>query len=242
MINKLECKNVSISYAKQLILKNINFEIETRQIISIVGSSGGGKSTLLKAIAGFIPYQGKIFLNRQIVTKSDATRGVVFQDASLFPWLDVEQNIAFGLKATHQSKIEINQRVTELLHTVEMEKYRKNRISTLSGGMKQRIAIARALANKPPFLLMDEPFGALDSITRDKMQNLILKIAQNQNIGILLITHDLDEAIRCGNYILVLDKKHQTFQKIDNPLFNKNISTENLALLNQVKESLIASF
>lgn len=214
MINKLECKNVSISYGKQLIFKDINFKIETQQIISVIGSSGGGKSTLLKAIAGFIPYQGEIFLNEHLITKSDATREIVFQDASLFPWLNVEQNIAFGLKATHQPKMKINQKVTELLHTVEMEKYRKNRISTLSGGMKQRIAIARALANRPPFLLMDEPFGALDSITREKMQNLILKIVQNQNIGILLITHDLNEAIRCGNYILVLDKKQQTFQKL----------------------------
>lgn len=242
MINTLECKNLSITYGKKQILKDINFKISTNQIVSIVGSSGGGKSSLLKAVAGFIPFNGQILLNNRLITKSDGTRGIVFQDSSLFPWLNVKQNIAFGLKAKSIPENQINDRVDELLKDIDMLDYKDNKISSLSGGMKQRIAIARALANKPPFLLMDEPFSALDTITKEKMQNLILKIALCQNIGIILVTHDLNEAIKCGNYILVLDKDKKTFKEIDNPLFNRPTSTDYFEIFDRLKKSILKNF
>ncbi len=224
MNNSLTCQRVSINYTDKEILKNVNFTIRSHKIAAMIGASGGGKSTILKAIAGFIPYQGEIRLNQEILTSSDWRRGVVFQDSSLFPWLTVYENISFGLRAKKYDQEKIKKRCMELLNLIGMQQYRDNLISTLSGGMKQRVAIARALANKPLFLLMDEPFGALDSVTRNKMQNLIINVAREENIGILLITHDITEALKCGNNVLVLNKERKNFENVGNPFFNQSLA------------------
>lgn len=224
MVNILKCNNVCISYNRKEVLNDVNLELETNKICSMIGTSGGGKSSILKAIAGFISYEGQISINHEIVTQSDWRRGVVFQDASLFPWLSVSENIIFGLKAMHVSPRERQERCDQLLKLIEMDKYKDNRISTLSGGMKQRVAIARSLATKPMFLLMDEPFGALDSVTRNKMQKFIINIAKQEEIGILIITHDISEALKCGNDVLVLNKNKKNFERFYNPYFGKDIS------------------
>lgn len=241
MTDLLECGHVNVSYGKRKILEDVNFSLHTQEIVTMIGTSGGGKSTILSALAGFIPYTGHILLNKKEIKGSDQNRGVVFQDASLYPWLTVEQNITFGLKATGKNKIYIRNRSRELLKLINLENYRRQPISALSGGMQQRVAIARALANKPNFLLMDEPFSALDTVTKDRMENFIRKISYQQKVGILLITHDLDEAIRCGQKILVLDKKKKNFREFKNAFYAIDQPTaQQLAHLNNFKNNLIA--
>jgi NitT/TauT family transport system ATP-binding protein len=211
---KLLVKNLSKSYPVRgdrhlTVLQNIDIEIFPREFICLVGASGCGKSTLLNIVAGLTPPSaGEVLVDGRSVTgKPGSDRGMVFQGYTLYPWLTVAQNIAFGLQFQNMSQPEQRQRVNYLLNVVGLEKFAKSYPKQLSGGMKQRVAIARALANEPAVLLMDEPFGALDAQTKEQMQEFLLELWEKTHVTVLMITHDVEEAIYLSQRIYVLSAR-----------------------------------
>ena len=185
-------------------LKNINLEIRQGEFISIIGSSGCGKTTLLRLIGGLDqPQNGRLLLNEEPITGPDPQRGYVFQQGSLFPWLTVEQNIAAGLKARHVYR-EQKEKVAEYIHLIGLDGFEKAFPHQISGGMAQRVAIARALINNPEVLLLDEPMGALDSFTRADLQDKLLEIRAQNDATMILVTHDVDEAIYLSDRIVIM--------------------------------------
>lgn len=187
-------------------LSNIELAIAQGQFISIVGGSGCGKSTLLRIIAGFeTEYTGTVTLGGKPIEKPGLDRGMVFQEHRLLPWLTVEQNIALGLN--NMPDIEVQRRISEHLELVGLAGFAKSFPRQLSGGMSQRVAIARALVNQPEILLLDEPFGALDALTKIQMQNEALRIWQAEQMTMILVTHDIDEAIFLGDQVVVMSNR-----------------------------------
>ncbi|MGB0929013.1 MAG: ABC transporter ATP-binding protein [Pikeienuella sp.] len=186
-------------------LKNINLEIKKGELMSVLGPSGCGKTTLLNILAGFLaPTGGESRLGDSVVRGPDPQRGMVFQKGALFEWMSVEDNIGFGQKMRGVPKAEIARTVEELLDIVGLQEFGKKMIYELSGGMQQRVALARCLANDPDVVLMDEPLGALDALTREKMQALVLKLWKDTGKTIILITHSVDEALLLGERLLVM--------------------------------------
>jgi len=171
--------------------------VQDREIVTLVGASGCGKSTLLNLIAGFeIPTVGQVLVDGRPIQGPGPDRGVVFQQTALFPWLSVEDNVAFGLSLrANQGKADRRQVVERMLQRTGLSPFRERLPAELSGGMRQRAAIASVLAINPSTLLMDEPFGALDSLTRSIMQDFLLEIWEEQRKTVVLVTHDIDEAI-----------------------------------------------
>lgn len=185
-------------------LKDIHLHVRRGSFVSILGASGCGKTTLLRLIAGLDPIQeGSIRLNGREVSGPDPERGYVFQQGSLFQWLSVEGNIASGLKARHVYKEKKN-RVPEMIHMIGLDGFEKAWPHQISGGMAQRVAIARALINDPEVLLLDEPMGALDSFTRADLQDKLLEIQREEQKTMLLVTHDVDEAIYLSDEIVIM--------------------------------------
>lgn len=203
-------KNLYKSYDNQkldreFVLNNVSFEVEENEFVCILGKSGCGKSTLLNLLAGFIkPNDGEIFVAGHIVNKPSADIGVVFQDHALFPWCTVEENIAFGPNLDKEKKTKSKEITRNLIDMIGLNGYEKEYPSSLSGGMQQRVGIARALATNPDLLLMDEPLGALDALTRENMRQEILKIWEETRKTIVLITHSVKEAVYLANRIIVL--------------------------------------
>lgn len=188
-------------------LDNINFNIFPGEFVCILGPSGCGKSTLLKILAGFIqPTSGVVKLDGNEINGIDWHRGVVFQNPPLYEWLSVKNNISFGPKMRKLPKKEYSKLADEYIEKVGLTGFANKKIYELSVGMKQRVSIARALINNPEILLMDEPFGALDALTRENIQNLIRKIWWNTGKTILFITHDVEEALLLASRIIVLSK------------------------------------
>lgn len=186
-------------------LKNINLNIKNGELMSVLGPSGCGKTTLLNILAGFLaPTAGKIMLNGHEVTGPDSERGMVFQQGALFEWMNVSKNIGFGPKMKGTPQGEINDKVEELLGIVGLQDFGDKMIYEMSGGMQQRVALARCLANDPDVILMDEPLGALDALTREKMQSLVLDIWKKTGKTIILITHSVEEALLLGERLLVM--------------------------------------
>jgi sulfonate transport system ATP-binding protein len=184
-------------------LADIELLVPGQSATCIVGASGCGKSTLLRIIAGLEPdYQGTVTLGGRPLSAPGLDRGVVFQDHRLVPWMTVEKNIAFGLHRL--GKAERSQVVDEKLALVGLSAFKHAYPSQLSGGMAQRVAIARALAHRPKLLLLDEPFGALDALTRLQMQDEVIKIREVEQITTILVTHDIEEAIYLGDQVVVL--------------------------------------
>lgn len=223
----LEIKNLSKSFgkasSKSLILKDINFSVNKGEFLCIVGPSGCGKSTLLRQIGSFdAADSGNILLNNKYVTKPELNRIMVFQDFNqLFPWKTVMENIIFPLKTNKliENKKELLEMGEKYLSMVKLEKFSKYYPHQLSGGMKQRIAIARALAINPHILLMDEPFGSLDAQTRSELQDMLLNIWQETNITVIFVTHDIQESILLSDRIVIMGKNPGHIKKIiDNPL------------------------
>ncbi|MEM9272296.1 MAG: ABC transporter ATP-binding protein [Cyanobacteria bacterium P01_F01_bin.143] len=190
---------------KLLVLDRINLNIYPNEFVCIVGASGCGKSTLLNIIAGLLPpSSGKVTINGKELLGPGADRGMVFQNYTLFPWLSVADNIAFGLKLKKISKVQQKEVIRYYLDIIGLTKFAHAYPKQLSGGMKQRVAIARALANQPEILLLDEPFGALDSQTKEQMQEFLLDLWDKTHITLLMITHDVEEAIFLAQKIYVM--------------------------------------
>ncbi|WP_245395425.1 ABC transporter ATP-binding protein [Anthocerotibacter panamensis] len=191
-----------------LVLDHIDMVVRREEFVSIVGASGSGKSTLLNIIAGLVPASsGTVRLQGQTVTGPGPDLGMVFQSYTLYPWLTVAQNIGFGPRLEGQRKREIAERVAYYMDVVGLSKFAEALPKQLSGGMKQRVAIARALANEPQVLLMDEPFGALDAQTRSLLQEFMLQIWRETKKTILMITHDIEEAIFLSQRVYVLSSQ-----------------------------------
>ena len=186
-------------------LKNIKLDIKQGELMSVLGPSGCGKTTLLNILAGFLaPTSGQSRLGDHVVAGPDPERGMVFQKGALFEWMSVSENIGFGPKMKGTPQAEIDTKVKELLEIVGLQDFASKMIYELSGGMQQRVALARCLANDPDVVLMDEPLGALDALTREKMQSLVLELWKETGKTIILITHSVEEALLLGERLLVM--------------------------------------
>ena len=196
-------------------LQDISLEVRKSEFVVIVGPSGCGKSTLLNIIGGLEEStEGVVEIDDKMVTGPGADRGMVFQGYSLFPWLTVQKNVEFGLKMRGIPRQERSRTAQEYIHLVGLDDFKNALPGQLSGGMKQRVAIARTLANHPEVLLMDEPFGALDAQTRVVMQELLARISRETKNTILFITHDIDEAILLGNRIYIMSRRPGTMREV----------------------------
>lgn len=214
----LDIEHISMSYAigkdRIDVLKDVDLHINQGEFVCIVGGSGCGKSTLLKIILGLEhATSGEVRLNGQKVTKPTVECGIAFQEARLFPWLTVEENIEFGLTG-NRSKEEKKKIVAEYIHLVGLDSFEKAYPAQLSGGMQQRASIARALVNSPNILLLDEPFGALDALTKINMQNEVQRIWMERKNTMLMVTHDIEEAIYLSDKVIVMSPKPGVVKKI----------------------------
>ena len=189
---------------RRLALSGISFSMAASELVSLVGPSGCGKSTLLRLIAGLdVPDSGELLVGNEKILGPSAERGLVFQDPNLFPWLTVRRNIEAGLAARGVLREKRNE-VDEFMRLVGLEAFANAYPHHLSGGMAQRVALARALINHPKVLLLDEPLGALDAFTRMRMQDEVLRLWENRRTTMLLVTHDIDEAIYMSDRILIM--------------------------------------
>ncbi|MCC3702697.1 taurine ABC transporter ATP-binding subunit [Rouxiella badensis] len=201
----LQVSQLSAEYQGNPVLHDISLQIDAGQLVVVLGPSGCGKTTLLNLIAGFTaPSGGSISLDGLPVNAPGAERGVVFQHEGLLPWRDVQSNVEFGLQLAGVDKHQRRQTAERMLAKVGLSGYENHKLWQLSGGMRQRVGIARALAADPRLLLLDEPFGALDAFTREQMQELLLKIWRDSGKQIFLITHDIEEAIFLASELLLL--------------------------------------
>lgn len=194
---------------------DFTIDVKKGELISIVGPSGCGKTTILRSIAGLLqPTSGFILIGDTECTGPGSDRGMVFQDFALFPWRTVKQNVMFGMEMAGVPKDEREERAVRYIKAVGLERFADSRIHELSGGMKQRVGIARALVMHPAIILMDEPFGALDAQTRNIMQEQLVKIIQHSERTILFVTHSVDEALYLSDRVIILTKRPSTIHKI----------------------------
>lgn len=201
----LRIAHLNARYAGQPVLQDINLQLDSQELLVVLGPSGCGKTTLLNLVAGFLPVEsGSITLDNQPVTGPGAERGVVFQNEGLLPWRNVLDNVAFGLQLAGMPRQARKAIARKLIRQVGLEGAEKRAIWQLSGGQRQRVGIARALATDPQLLLLDEPFGALDAFTREQMQTLLLTLWRDSGKQILLITHDIEEAIFLASELILL--------------------------------------
>jgi len=207
-------------------LEDINLDVSEGEFVCIVGPSGCGKSTLLNVLAGFLsPTSGSVTIDSEAVSGPDPRRILVFQERGVFPWLTVEGNIGFGLSKLPSAEREA--RIAHYVQTVRLQGFESAYPSDLSGGMKQRLQVARAMAVNPDILYLDEPFGALDSITRVIMRGELLRIWQTERRTILFVTHDIDEAVQMADRVVVLSSRPAKIKDILNIdiLHPRNISS-----------------
>ena len=186
-------------------LKNVSLDIKAGEMVTVLGPSGCGKTTLLNICAGFLAQtEGKVRMNGHEVAGPGAERGMVFQKGALFEWMSVRKNVEFGPRMKGMPKAERDAITDHLLDVVGLHDFKEKAIYELSGGMQQRVALARCLANDPDVILMDEPLGALDALTREKMQSLVLKLWKETGKTIILITHSVEEALLLGERLIVM--------------------------------------
>ena len=234
-------KNISKVYNNESrkVLENFNLEINDGEFVCLLGSSGCGKSTLLNMMAAFEkPSSGSISIDGNKVIKPKIDRMCIFQNYGLLPWRTVEKNIHLGLESLKLPKDEVKKRTDEMLDIVNLTNFRKHFPSQLSGGMQQRVAIARALAVKPKVLFMDEPFGALDPITRKKLQDELSEIWRKQKNTIVFVTHDVEEAITLGSKIVIMSQDKGKIKAIINNNIEKPVNRSNVKFYD-LKEKIL---
>ena len=219
---------IDSKFRKVKALENINFSLGQGEFIVIIGSSGCGKSTILRLAAGLDkPTLGEVLYHGRPIKKPDRQRGLVFQSYSVFPWLTVRENIAFGLnKADPQL---IHEKVSSWLAFTGLTEFADAYPNTLSGGMRQRIALARTMIVEPELLLLDEPFGALDEPTRESMQTLLLKAVTKSGCSVLLVTHDIREALILADHIILMSSRPGTILNTFSPTSNKPRTRDDLS-------------
>lgn len=201
-------RHVQKSWQQVTALENINLDITAGELVVLVGSSGCGKSTLLRMLVGLEPVtQGSISINGKPITGVGKERGIVFQEPRLFPWLNVLDNVLLGLANEKLTRQEKHLRAEEMLSRVQLSDFAKTFPAQLSGGMAQRVAIARGLVAHPRILMLDEPFGALDALTRHTLQQQLLHLHKNTGMTTLLVTHDVEEAVMLADRIVVLSPR-----------------------------------
>lgn len=215
----MSIKDLTVVYKtdekETLAVDHINLDVKKGELISVVGPSGCGKSTILRCIAGLLqPTSGSITIGGNECTGPGSDRGMVFQDFALFPWLSVRKNIEFGLEIAGVPKEERHQRSDRYLKAMGLQDFADSRVHELSGGMKQRVGIARAMIMHPAVILMDEPFGALDAQTRNILQESLVKVLQSSHRTIIFVTHSVDEALYLSDRVIVLSKRPATIFKI----------------------------
>ena len=221
---------------------DVNLEMDRGEFVSIVGTSGSGKSTILRMVAGLIPpTTGEILVDGEKLVGPGPKIGMVFQKATLFPWLTVEGNISYSLRMQHKYK-ENKDEVDRLIKVIGLEDFRKDYPGQLSGGMAQRVALARAIINKPEILLMDEPLGALDAFTRMNMQKEILDMWEMSQQLVIMVTHDIDEAVFMSSRIIIMDKSNNSVAEdlsIDIPHPRSRSSAQFIEYRNHILEKLV---
>ena len=201
----IQVRGFSKRFEEILAVDGVDLDVAAGEFVCLLGPSGCGKSTLLNGIAGFVPpSSGEILVRGERVTAPGPDRGVVFQEYALFPWMTVKANVAFGLEMRHESKAQIAEKVGTLLQTLNLAEFANRFPKDLSGGMRQRVAIARLLALDSPILLMDEPFGALDALTRRNLQDELLRLWMELKKTILFVTHSIEESIYLADRIVVM--------------------------------------
>jgi len=248
---KLSVKDLSVTYVardgeRTEAVRDVSFEVSDKpdcgEIIVFLGPSGCGKSTILKSIAGLIPpTKGEIFVDEKPVTEVGRDRGMVFQAYTSFAWLSVRKNVEYGLKLQGIESETRKQLSTKILEEVGLAEFAERYPKDLSGGMKQRVAIARTLINNPRIVLMDEPFGALDPQTRWGMQSLLLDISKRENNTIVFVTHDVSEAVYLADTCYVLSKRPaHILEKVDVPQFPvKDITLKSTAEFRAIENKLL---
>ena len=208
---------VSVSFGALKVVEDVSYAIREGEFVSVIGPSGCGKTTMLNMVAGFMaPTAGQVRLDGNPVAQPGPDRGVIFQEYGVFPWLTVKQNIAFGLKlaASRVAQAEREAICERYMRLMGLTDFAGAWPKTLSGGMRQRLALARAYAVRPEFLLMDEPFGALDAQTRSAMQDLLLEVLQAEDKTVMLITHSVEEAVYLSNRIVVMTARPTRIREI----------------------------
>ena len=242
----LTLQNVSKQYevkgAALPVLQDISLSITPGEFVSIVGASGCGKSTLLRLIIGLEEgYQGQILLDGQRIKGTSLHRGIVFQEHRLFPWLNVRDNIGLGLLNSDQTEGQKRMAVNEHIELVGLNGFETAYPHQLSGGMSQRVAIARALVNRPDILLLDEPFGALDALTRAHLQQELHRIWQQEGITMILVTHDVEEAVYLGDKVVVMEPRPGRIRQVL-PVPLPHPRDRASFAFTQVKESVLREF
>jgi NitT/TauT family transport system ATP-binding protein len=231
-------------------LSEVDLEVAENEIVCLLGPSGCGKSTLLNILAGILPFdEGEVIVNGQAVQGPGADRGMLFQSPMLFPWLTTRENVLFGPKALGKKRVaksELRQQADAILATVGLVGFEDAYPHELSGGMRHRAAFARALINRPAVLLMDEPFGALDSLTRSRMHAFLLQLWEVHHMTIVFVTHDIEEAILLGDRVCVLGgSPAHIVEQIDVPLGRPRVSEvvetdDFIATKRRVREALLS--
>ena len=214
---RIEFERVSVQFGRLKVVDDVSYAIGEGEFVAVIGPSGCGKTTMMNMVAGFVqPSAGRVLLDGQPVAGPGPDRGVIFQEYGVFPWLTVKENIAFGLKlaANRAAEAEREAICERYMRLMGLEDFADAWPKTLSGGMRQRLAIARAYAVKPQFLLMDEPFGALDAQTRSAMQDLLLEVLQAEGKTVMLITHSVEEAIYLANRIVVMTARPTRIREV----------------------------
>jgi len=248
-VPQIELRHVTLDYetaeTSVTALRDVSFSVNASEFLCVVGQSGCGKTTLLNLVAGFLkPTKGDILIGGQAVTGKGLDRGIVFQDfAQLFPWRTAQRNVEFGLEMKGVPKEERAEIAQRFLRLVNLEKFTRAYPHELSGGMQQRVAIARALAYNPTVLLMDEPFAALDALTREEMQRLLVDVWRETKKTVVYVTHNVAEAVYLGDRIVILTPHPGTVKaqvRIPTPRPRDTLSVEFLEYQKQIVSHIVA--